>query len=341
MCPNASIMPSLARTRLATANSWRSSAKESGMAGSLRQLWQWTGSSGWRIASSEWRIESLTSRRSRGRLFVSGASDLAEKIGEFVLDLLPQLGARARDHGKIRKALEWPAGIDDGARIGRACLVEHGIERSAPGAAHEFDVVGRVAARAHRPHHVEQVGRIDILVDHDDEAPEIGGRLAAGRQQPRLARMAGIGLLDSDDVEHARAAEFVHPHAGDPRQSRALDLVPDHAGFHHAFAEGEIGRRAHRRGDAEDRIVAVIDALDLHQRLLAWARGVIARELAERSFLRRDVLDHLAFEHDLGVRRHRQAVKLAQHDLVRLTAVAAGIVVFAETEFELVAAGEE
>ena len=41
------------------------------------------------------------------------------------------------------------------------------------------------------------------------------------------------------------------------------------------------------------------------------------------------------------MRRHRQAVKLAQHDLVRLTAVAAGIVVFAETEFELVAAGEE
>src|SRR5262245_50436471 len=200
MCPNASIMPSLARTRLATANSWRSSANESGMAGSLRQVWQRLG-----VVSSELRVAngSLASRHSWGRLVVSGASDLAEKIGEFFLDLLPQLGARARDHGKIREALEWPAGIDDGARIGRACLVEHGIERSAPGAAHEFDVVGRVAARAHRPHHVEQVGRIDILVDHDDETPEIGGRLAAGRQQPRLARMAGIGLLDSDDVERS------------------------------------------------------------------------------------------------------------------------------------------
>src|SRR5262249_2550414 len=138
MCPSASIMASLARTRLATANSWRSSAKESGMAGSLRQVWQWTGSSGWRIASSEWRIESLTSRRSRGRLFVSGASDLAEKIGEFVLDLLAQLGARARDHWKIRKALQWPAGIDDSARSGRAGLVEHRIKRCAPGAAGEL-----------------------------------------------------------------------------------------------------------------------------------------------------------------------------------------------------------
>src|SRR5260221_9962719 len=129
------------------------------------------------------------------------------------------------------------------------------------------------------------------------EPPEIGTRLAAGCQQPGLARMAGIGLLDGDDVEHARAAEFVHPHAGDAGQSRALDLAPDHAGLHHAFAEGEIRRRAHRRGDTEDRIVAVVDTLDLDQRLVARARGVITRELPERSFLRRDVLHHLAFEH--------------------------------------------
>src|SRR5262245_4899247 len=123
-----------------------------------------------------------------------------------------------------------------------------------------------------------------------------------------------------------------------PARSTSSQIMP---AFHHAFAEREIRRRAHRRGDAEDRIVAVIDALNLHQRLLARARSVITRELAEGSFLRLDGLDHLAFEHDLGMGRHRQAVKLAQHDLVRLAAVAAGIVVFAETEFELVAAGEE
>src|SRR5262249_56459189 len=95
-----------------------------------------------------------------------------------------------------------------------------------------------------------------------------------------------------------------------------------------------------RRGATEDWIVAVIDAPDLDQRLLARARGVITRELAERSFLRRDVLEHLAFEHDLGMGRHRQAVKLAQHDLARLAAVSAGIVVFANAGLELVAAGD-
>ena len=43
------------------------------------------------------------------------ASDLAEKIGELFLDLLPQLGARARHHGKVLEPLERPAGVDDGA----------------------------------------------------------------------------------------------------------------------------------------------------------------------------------------------------------------------------------
>src|SRR5262245_8829733 len=341
MCPNASIMPSLARTRLATANSWRSSANESGMAGSLRQVSQRTGSSEWRIASSKLRMS-----RSPVAIRGGGCSYQAHPI-------LPRRSANlsltfCRSSGLARATMGKSARRSNGRQASMMAreLVE--LALSSIGSSGPLQVrrtnsmsFGRIAARAHRPHHVEQVGRIDILVDHDDEAPEIGGRLAAGRQQPRLARMAGIGLLDGDDVEHARAAEFVHPHAGDPGQARALDLVPDHAGLHHAFAEGEIGRRAHRRGDAEDRIVAIIDALDLHQRLLARARGVITRELAERSFLRLHVLDHLAFEHDLGMRRHRQTVKLAQHDLVRLTAVAAGIVVFAKAELELVAAGEE
>ena len=221
------------------------------------------------MASSESRTASVRAPVIRySRITFAGIRPQAQPIlprmsANFSLTCCTQLGARARDHGKILEPLERPAGVDDGARIGRACLVEQRIERPAPGAAHKLDVAGGIAARADRPHHVEQVGRIDVVVDHDDEAPEIGRRLAAGGEQAGLAGMAGIGLLDGDDVEHARAAEFVHPHAGDAGQSGALDLVPDHAGLHHAFAEGEVRRRAHRRGDAEDRVVAVIDALDL------------------------------------------------------------------------------
>ena len=49
----------------------------------------------------------------------------------------------------------------------------------------------------------------------------------------------------------------------------------------------------------------------------------------------------LAFEHDLGMRRHRQAVQLARDRLVGLAAMAAGIGVFGDAVLDLVAAGEE
>ena len=61
---------------------------------------------------------------------------------------------------------------------------------------------------------------IDVVVHHHDEAAEIGAGLAVRREHRRLARVAGIGLLDGDDVEHAGAAEFVAPHAGDAGKTR-------------------------------------------------------------------------------------------------------------------------
>src|SRR5438128_2057989 len=150
MCPNASMMPSLARIRLATASSWRSSANGSGMAGSsvvesgrrpavmpgfrpgihvlisLAALKKWmagtTESPPTRSAGCP--DPAMTNRRCGHHRSLCEpalrASDPAEQIGEFFLDLRSQLGARAGDHGKIRKTLERPTGIDDGAGIGRA-----------------------------------------------------------------------------------------------------------------------------------------------------------------------------------------------------------------------------
>src|ERR1700754_1881467 len=92
-----------------------------------------------RMGNSEWRIEGRKWRASRPiryspfRYSPSGAADLAENGGELLLELLHQLGTRARDHGKILEPLERPAGVDDGARIGRARLVEQWIQRPAPG----------------------------------------------------------------------------------------------------------------------------------------------------------------------------------------------------------------
>src|SRR5204863_1579923 len=197
---------------------------------------------------------------------------------------LAQFGGGLHHRRKVLKHVVRPAGIDQAARIPRRAFRQPRIERAAPGAAYDVDVLGRIAARAHRPDHFLEVGRIDIVVHHHDKAAEIGAGLAARGEQRRLLRVAGERLLDRDDVEHARAAGFVHPDAFHAAEAGALDFVPDHAGLHYALGIREVRRRHHRAGEAENRIVAVIDALDAHHGLLAAAAGVVAGELAERPF---------------------------------------------------------
>src|SRR5437016_8197350 len=263
---------------------------------------------------------------------------------QLILEFLPHLAAqlvRGLYHRReILEHLEGPAGVDDRARVPGDALRQTRIERPAPGAAQDVDVLGRVAARAHRPEDLVEVRRVDVVVDDHHEAAEVGARLAACGQQRRLLRMAGVGLLDRDDVEHARAARLVHPHAAHAGEAGALDLVPDHARLHDALGVREVRRRQHRAGEAEDRVVAVIDALDAHHRLRAAPAGVIAGELAERALGQRVCRVHRAFEHDLGVRRHRQAVPLRFGDLVRRTAMPGRVVVFRQAEADLVAAGD-
>jgi len=71
----------------------------------------------------------------------------------------------------------------------------------------DVDVLRRIAARAHRPEHLNRsVGRC-----RRRRRPRTGRdttRLAARRGQRGLLGMPGVGLLDCDDVEHARAARF-------------------------------------------------------------------------------------------------------------------------------------
>ena len=82
----------------------------------------------------------------------------------------------------------------------------------------------------------------------------------------------------------------------------------------------------------------------LYSPLLAYRlRGaparVVAGELAERSLGRGLARMQRALEHDLGVRRHRQAVELALDHLVGLAAMPGRVVVLRKPEADLVAAG--
>ena len=48
------------------------------------------------------------------------------------------------------------------------------------------------------------IGDVDVVIDHDDDAAEIGVRSAAGRDQARHLGVAGMLLLDRDHVDEAR-----------------------------------------------------------------------------------------------------------------------------------------
>ena len=119
--------------------------------------------------------------------------------------------------------------------------------RRRQGLADEIDILRWIAARAHSPHDFKKIGGIDIVVHHYDKPSQIRSRLAARREHPCLPRVPRIGLPDRDHVEHARAARFVAPHGFHVGKSRALHLIPDHAGFHDALRIREIRRRFHRR----------------------------------------------------------------------------------------------
>src|SRR5260370_21613426 len=106
MCPNASMMPSLARMRLATASSWRNSANASGMA-----LVSLSGIQG--------KEERIALRRANGvaqcvryapvASRCSSTSDGGEAVAKLLLDLLSQLWAGAADHRQVGRPPVPPA----------------------------------------------------------------------------------------------------------------------------------------------------------------------------------------------------------------------------------------
>ncbi len=65
-----------------------------------------------------------------------------------------------------------------------------GIERPAPAAAEDVDVLLRFAAGRHGPDHVVGVRRIDIIVDDHHETAEIGAGVALRCDHRGLLGMA-------------------------------------------------------------------------------------------------------------------------------------------------------
>src|SRR5262245_997135 len=68
--------------------------------------------------------------------------------------------ARTGDGREGFFAPPWDAGVDDHPRIAPVGLgvVAHRVERRAPSAVDDIDLIARIAARAHRPDNVGKVG---------------------------------------------------------------------------------------------------------------------------------------------------------------------------------------
>ena len=85
---------------------------------------------------------------------------------------------------KIFDPAKWPAGVDDGAGIGKVSLLatlrrNPWIDGTAPAPTHDFDRRFRVAPCSDRPQDIGHVARIDIVVDDDHESSEVSALAGA------------------------------------------------------------------------------------------------------------------------------------------------------------------
>src|SRR5262249_227098 len=81
------------------------------------------------------------------------------------------------------------------------------------------DLIARIAARAHRPDHVVEVARIDVIIDHDGPAVVVGAGMAM-----RCHHAGLLGMPTVNPLHHH------HDHASAPPRSTPppLPRVPCH-----------------------------------------------------------------------------------------------------------------
>src|SRR6185503_21140825 len=110
----------------------------------------------------------------------------------------------------------------------------------------------------------------------DDVAAQVRARVNGRSKMSHLARVSGVTLLDAHRVEEPRPADLVAPDTLDPRHPHRLELRAKESRSEERAIEGLFVRRLVGRRAEHDRIVSVVDGLDLHDRLRARIAGVVA-----------------------------------------------------------------
>src|SRR5919197_821084 len=223
------------------------------------------------------------------------------------------------------------AGVDDRPRVvGPTVVAQHRVGLAAPRLAHDLDVLGRVGARADRPHHILEVGRIDVLVDHDHVTVHVGRGLALGRDVAGLARVAAVALLDRDRQEQPPAAALVGPDAAHVRNAGLHQGVVDHGRLHRGAPVGVVVRRLTGWRSEQDRVVAEVETRDIDGRDRHLAAGVVAGPFAIGPFGQQAVLADPTLDGDLAAGRYGQAGHIAADYFERAADHCAGVIELAD-----------
>src|SRR5262245_66685033 len=96
--------------------------------------------------------------------------------------------------------------------------------------------------------------------------------------------MSGIALPDRDRGELPRSPGFVTPCRDDIRQPGLLQFLLQQRRAHDRAVARLLFRRTLRGTAENDRVVAMINRLDVEHRFAAYVGAVVAGPLSERTF---------------------------------------------------------
>src|ERR1700692_4611784 len=295
----------------------------------------------WKRLKMRWRPQECSPRRGCGR----GVSAL-HQMPEFLQPDAPFLGRRHVDRRELIAPVPRPTGVDDGAAVGviagRLALgLDARIERRRPGVADDVDRGGGIRARDQRPDHLFQVRDVDVFVDHDHIAPAIGADVALRGDVAGLLAVARIALVHRDAEEQPRIADLVRPGRGDAGHAGLLDILAQQRRAHYGAVAADLVRWPLRHAAEQDRLVAMIDRLDVDHRLGPVVAGVIAGPFAEWPFESHIVGLDETFDGDLGIGGDRQAGNRALDHLYGRAAHAADDIELADAGRHFARAHEE
>src|SRR5262249_33733991 len=146
----------------------------------------------------------------------------------------------------------------------------------------------------------------------------------------RLPRVSRVALSDRDAEEHARSAHLMRPDRPDVWDAGLLDVLTQQSGSSHGAVARQLIGRALRRTAQKDRVVAVVDSLDVEDRLLAHVATVVSGPLSKGALLSAFVRVHESLQGDLRVGRNRQARQFSPDDLDGFAPDPSGDVVLAD-----------